>query len=73
MVVDQDRPRLTERDFDSMSRAELWQAYQKLERYNFLKKTISLDIFSLRMSSSGTYRENSSIESRLQLLSYVLL
>jgi len=33
MVVDQDRPRLTERDFDSMSRAELWQAYQKLESY----------------------------------------
>jgi len=33
MVVDQDRPRLTERDFDSMSRAELWQAYQKLERF----------------------------------------
>ena len=34
MVVDRDsdRPRLTERDFDSMSRAELWQAYQKLER-----------------------------------------
>lgn len=35
MVVDRDsdRPRLTERDFDSMSRAELWQAYQKLESY----------------------------------------
>merc|ERR1712113_888048 len=33
MVVDKDRPRLTERDFDSMSRAELWQAYQKLESY----------------------------------------
>ena len=29
---DKDRPRLTERDFDSMSRSELWQAYQKLER-----------------------------------------
>lgn len=35
MVVDRDsdRPRLTERDFDSMSRAELWLAYQKLESY----------------------------------------
>merc|ERR1711937_1029720 len=33
MVVDQDRPRLTERDFDNMSRTELWQAYQKLESY----------------------------------------
>jgi chromosome segregation ATPase len=30
---DKDRPRLTERDFDSMSRSELWQAYQKLESY----------------------------------------
>jgi len=37
MVVDRDsdRPRLTERDFDSMSRAELWLAYQKLERLVF--------------------------------------
>ncbi|CBY21614.1 unnamed protein product [Oikopleura dioica] len=29
----EDRPRLTERDFDSMSRNELWQAYQQLESY----------------------------------------
>ena len=33
MDRDSDRPRLTERDFDNMSRMELWQAYQKLERY----------------------------------------
>ena len=38
MDRDSDRPRLTERDFDNMSRMELWQAYQKLERY--------LEIFS---------------------------
>jgi len=33
MDRDSDRPRLTERDFDNMSRMELWQAYQKLESY----------------------------------------
>jgi len=33
MDRDSDRPRLTERDFDNMSRTELWQAYQKLESY----------------------------------------
>ena len=38
MDRDSDRPRLTERDFDNMSRMELWQAYQKLERYLFSKK-----------------------------------